>query len=377
MHSKDWETDDMREISQRLKAISNGASTQEFSLRRNQMGQLGFHVQHDGLITEVENFGYAWQSGLRQGSRLVEINKYPVSAISHEHMVDLLKTSMSVTVTVIPPHPDGTPRKGCNVRECPFAFGSSSLGNEDNNSNVSEEDGDYENVTGGAAAIDNQKLLQQQQQQQQQKWYELSDYGASSSENSSSPPPPPLPTRIAGQQQQQPPPQEPVGNHQAYVNESLQPSPTCNNSNIGRIYQQYSNHTQHSSGILTTATTTHDDANSAVASQSSSDNGVVIRAGSRKGENNPLDKNETRVTYLTEYELDNKSSTAVSPENSRDPNVIRCFPGSSLPITSQMSRQPDINKGNINSSIVPASSSVNMIPMKDSDTKGIPVLLPS
>jgi hypothetical protein len=38
------------------------------------MGQLGFHVQHDGLITEVENFGYAWQTGLRQGSRIVEVS---------------------------------------------------------------------------------------------------------------------------------------------------------------------------------------------------------------------------------------------------------------------------------------------------------------
>ena len=73
MHSKDWESEDMSEIAQRLKAVTSGAATQEFVLRRNQVGQLGFHVQHDGLITEVENFGYAWQSGLRQGSRLVEV----------------------------------------------------------------------------------------------------------------------------------------------------------------------------------------------------------------------------------------------------------------------------------------------------------------
>ena len=73
LHSKDWESEDMSEIAQRLKAVTNGAATQEFTLRRNQVGQLGFHVQHDGLITEVENFGYAWQSGLRQGSRLVEV----------------------------------------------------------------------------------------------------------------------------------------------------------------------------------------------------------------------------------------------------------------------------------------------------------------
>ena len=53
LHSKDWESEDMSEISQRLKAVTNGAPTQEFTLRRNQLGQLGFHVQHDGLITEV------------------------------------------------------------------------------------------------------------------------------------------------------------------------------------------------------------------------------------------------------------------------------------------------------------------------------------
>ena len=53
VHSKDWEADDMAEISARLKSVTPGAASQEFSLRRNQLGQLGFHVQHDGLITEV------------------------------------------------------------------------------------------------------------------------------------------------------------------------------------------------------------------------------------------------------------------------------------------------------------------------------------
>ena len=73
LHSKDWESEDMSEISQRLKAVTNGAPTQEFTLRRNQLGQLGFHVQHDGLITEVENFGYAWQTGLRYVQYLLPI----------------------------------------------------------------------------------------------------------------------------------------------------------------------------------------------------------------------------------------------------------------------------------------------------------------
>ena len=35
--------------------------------------------------------------------KLVEICKHPVTALTHEQMVDLLKTSMTVTVTVIPP----------------------------------------------------------------------------------------------------------------------------------------------------------------------------------------------------------------------------------------------------------------------------------
>ena len=103
--------------------------------RRNQLGQLGFHVQHDGLITEVENFGYAWQTGLRQGSRLVEICRHPVTTLTHEQMVDLLKTSRTVAVTVIPPHPDGSPRQGCHLAPgCSYAFGGF--------------EGDYENVNG-------------------------------------------------------------------------------------------------------------------------------------------------------------------------------------------------------------------------------------
>ena len=138
LHSKDWESEDMKEISQRLKAVTNGAPTQEFSLRRNQVGQLGFHVQHDGLITEVENFGYAWQSGLRQGSRLVEICKHPVTALTHEQMVELLKTSMTVTVTVIPPFPDGQPRKGCHLQNCGYVYGALDvLGDYDNFSSSS------------------------------------------------------------------------------------------------------------------------------------------------------------------------------------------------------------------------------------------------
>ena len=154
LHSKDVEDrEDMGEIAARLKSVSDGAPTQDFTLRRNQMGQLGFHVQHDGLVTEVENFGYAWQTGLRQGSRLVEICKQPVTSMSHEAMVDLLKTSMSVTVTVIPPHPDGQPRKGCHMTNCAYIYGAldpSLVEDDDFGDTLAAssgfDDGDYENV---------------------------------------------------------------------------------------------------------------------------------------------------------------------------------------------------------------------------------------
>lgn len=53
------------------------------TLRRNNMGQLGFHVQFEGLIADVEVSGFAWQAGLRQGSRLVE-----VCTTSCKHMVN-------------------------------------------------------------------------------------------------------------------------------------------------------------------------------------------------------------------------------------------------------------------------------------------------
>jgi signal-induced proliferation-associated 1 like protein 1 len=99
------------------------------------MGQLGFHVQPDGVVTQVESLGLAWQAGLRHGARLVEICKVAVSTLSHDQMVDLLKTSMMVTVTVIPPLPDGSPRRGCTLQNCRYT--------------LNNYEGDYENVSGG------------------------------------------------------------------------------------------------------------------------------------------------------------------------------------------------------------------------------------
>ncbi|XP_001366781.1 signal-induced proliferation-associated 1-like protein 3 [Monodelphis domestica] len=104
--------EDIREIVQRLKVMTSGCETVDMTLRRNGLGQLGFHVKYDGTVAEVEDYGFAWQAGLRQGSRLVEICKVAVVTLTHDQMIDLLRTSVTVKVVIIPPFEDGTPRRG-------------------------------------------------------------------------------------------------------------------------------------------------------------------------------------------------------------------------------------------------------------------------
>ncbi|CAL8258224.1 unnamed protein product [Lota lota] len=106
--------EDIREMVQRLEITTRGCETSEIILRRNGLGQLGFHVNFEGIVADVEPFGFAWKAGLRQGSRLVEICKVAVATLTHEQMIDLLRTSITVKVVIIQPHEDGTPRRGCS-----------------------------------------------------------------------------------------------------------------------------------------------------------------------------------------------------------------------------------------------------------------------
>ncbi|XP_019405402.1 PREDICTED: signal-induced proliferation-associated 1-like protein 2 isoform X2 [Crocodylus porosus] len=107
-------TEDIREVVQRLEIVTRGCETTEMTLRRNGLGQLGFHVNFEGIVADVEPFGFAWKAGLRQGSRLVEICKVAVATLTHEQMIDLLRTSVTVKVVIIQPHDDGSPRRGCS-----------------------------------------------------------------------------------------------------------------------------------------------------------------------------------------------------------------------------------------------------------------------
>uniref|UniRef100_UPI00398E61E1 signal-induced proliferation-associated 1-like protein 1 isoform X3 n=1 Tax=Pristiophorus japonicus TaxID=55135 RepID=UPI00398E61E1 len=106
--------EEIKEIIKRLEVTTKGCETVEMTLRRNGLGQLGFHVNYEGIVADVEPYGYAWQAGLRQGSRLVEICKVAVATLTHEQMIDLLRTSVTVKVIIIPPNEDSTPRRGCS-----------------------------------------------------------------------------------------------------------------------------------------------------------------------------------------------------------------------------------------------------------------------
>lgn len=123
-----------------FQSLTMGCETVDMTLRRNGLGQLGFHVRLDGTVAEVlshgpsilvtnaavpnpyffrpfqvEEYGFAWQAGLRQGSRLVEICKVAAVTLTHEQMIDLLRTSVTVKVVIIPPYEEGGPRRCVNI----------------------------------------------------------------------------------------------------------------------------------------------------------------------------------------------------------------------------------------------------------------------
>lgn len=111
LRCKDPDLDEIGELVTRLRAVTTGCETQEIILRRNSVGQLGFHVGYDGVVSHVEQFAYAWQAGLRRSARIVEICKVAIATLSYEQMLDLLKTSITVSVTVLPPLAENCPRR--------------------------------------------------------------------------------------------------------------------------------------------------------------------------------------------------------------------------------------------------------------------------
>ncbi|XP_035986059.1 signal-induced proliferation-associated 1-like protein 2 isoform X2 [Fundulus heteroclitus] len=109
--TRDGRWEDSQEITQRLQMVTRGGAATNVTLRRNRLGQLGFHVNVEGVVADVEAHGFAWQAGLRPGCRLVEICSVATVTLSHQQIIELLRTSTKVTAVIVPPHKDGTPRR--------------------------------------------------------------------------------------------------------------------------------------------------------------------------------------------------------------------------------------------------------------------------
>lgn len=119
---KDDDVDEIAEVVQRLKVVSDGCETQELILRRNSMDQLGFQIQREGIVIDVQPYSYAALARLQVNSRLVEICKVAIATLDYDQMIDLLKTSLTVTVTVLPPKKDRSPRRGCYLNYCTYLW---------------------------------------------------------------------------------------------------------------------------------------------------------------------------------------------------------------------------------------------------------------
>lgn len=116
---KDPDVDEICEIVTRLKAITTGCETRELTLRRkNSQNSLGFDIQPDGIVVRVDAGSIAWQTHLVPGSRLVEICKTSTATLSYNQMMEYIRTSAVVTLTVLPPNADGTYRRGCLGQSC-------------------------------------------------------------------------------------------------------------------------------------------------------------------------------------------------------------------------------------------------------------------
>ncbi|XP_021944832.2 signal-induced proliferation-associated 1-like protein 3 isoform X2 [Folsomia candida] len=86
----------------KLKSINKIAmETLQYFIRKK--ANLGFHIQNDGLVTDVEKQSPAAIAGLSCFSRVVKINSTRTSDLNSEQMIDLLKSNPSVEIVVIAP----------------------------------------------------------------------------------------------------------------------------------------------------------------------------------------------------------------------------------------------------------------------------------
>ena len=81
--------------------------TVEVSVSRGNTGQLGFNINHDAVVIDVEPRSAADTVGLKPLSRLVRVCGCDAIAMTHDQMIDVLRSSTNVVLTLVPHHSDG------------------------------------------------------------------------------------------------------------------------------------------------------------------------------------------------------------------------------------------------------------------------------
>nr|CAD7200955.1 unnamed protein product [Timema douglasi] len=204
--------DELMEIVARLQAVTTGCPAKEMSLRRNPRGQLGFHVQPDGVVTQVESMGLAWQAGLRQGARLVEVRRSLASCVhnckytasNYEGDYENLSTSSPEDGSSSPRKPqalvpgnhrrwyerNGSPPRSSNSSG--YGTGSSSKSFTDSRFLPNPE------VSTARRESRNTLTSSSSSHSSDDRWYELLDSAANDANTPAveSSPPPPLPARL-------------------------------------------------------------------------------------------------------------------------------------------------------------------------------------
>ncbi|XP_067400015.1 signal-induced proliferation-associated protein 1 [Emydura macquarii macquarii] len=107
----DGQGDEVKDIVHRLQLVTRGCETRELTLLRNGLGQLGFQVDSEGFVTDVERFTFAEKAGLQPGARLVRVCERALPSLSHAQTTELLRTAKKVTITMVPPDENGKPRR--------------------------------------------------------------------------------------------------------------------------------------------------------------------------------------------------------------------------------------------------------------------------
>ncbi|CAJ0586191.1 unnamed protein product, partial [Mesorhabditis spiculigera] len=113
---------ELQTLLERLNNVSKGDEAREVVVRRGRHGESwGFHIQDEGVVTDVEMYHTAWKAGLRQGSRIVEIEGQSLSTLPMDRMCELLSPQSeadALRLLLIAPAADGSPRRGCEDPNC-------------------------------------------------------------------------------------------------------------------------------------------------------------------------------------------------------------------------------------------------------------------